>query len=151
MADTQSDAAGGRRWSRVNFSCSDEVWSAAKKKWQKQIRQYPTWTRWLEAAFAEKTARKRAELGMTEFEPAPDRLPPGRRIPPEQAGTRPRRSFSCDVQVWDHARDTWWAEAELYPAWSDWAEEAVQEKVDSDEPAVPTGSTNKDRVASKTS
>lgn len=94
---------------------------------------------------AEKTARKRDELGVTEFEPGPDRLPPGRRVPPEPAGTRPRRSFSCDVEVWNAARSAWWAEVEVYPAWSDWAEEAVREKLPEDEPAATT-----ERVSSKT-
>ncbi|WP_246003246.1 hypothetical protein [Nocardia tenerifensis] len=132
----------------MNFSCSDEVWSAAKKTWQAQIRRYPTWTSWLEAAFVEKTARKRAELGMTEFDPAPDRLPPGRRFTPEQAGTRPRRAFSCDVRIWDDARGAWWAEAERYSAWSDWAEEAVQEKIDRDRVAGAAEAT--DTLTSKT-
>ncbi|BAD60631.1 MULTISPECIES: hypothetical protein [Nocardia] len=150
MADTQSDAAGGRRWSRENFSCSDEVWGAAKKKWGQQLRQYPTWTGWLEAALAEKTARTRQKLGISTFEPAPDRLPPGRRTPPDQAGTRPRRSFSCSVEVWQDARNAWWAEAESYPAWSDWAEEAVAEKAESDERSTQSESTE-DKISSKTS
>ena len=131
MADTQSDAPERRRWSRENFSCSDQVWGAAKKKWGQQLRQYPTWTGWLESALAEKTERTREKLGLSVFESAPDRLPPGRRTPPDQAGTRPRRSFSCSVEVWRDARDAWWAEAESYPAWSDWAEEAVHEKTES--------------------
>ncbi|MBC7302093.1 MULTISPECIES: hypothetical protein [Nocardia] len=142
MADTQSDETEMPTKGRTNFSCSNEVWSEAKKQWQKQIRQFPTWAGWLDAAFASKTARKRAELGLTEYEPAPDRLPPGRRVPPEQAGTRPRRSYSGDTKIMADARATWWAEAELYPAWSDWAEEALAEQLPRREttPATPTES-----------
>ncbi|GGK68925.1 hypothetical protein [Nocardia camponoti] len=113
---------------RSSFSATDEVWNAAKTEWMRRRRDYPAWAEWLEAALDEKSARVRAALGVDELEPAPDRLPPGRRTTESGTAGRKRRSFTCTPRTWERARAAWWAQAELYPALTDWIEEAIEEK-----------------------
>lgn len=117
---------------RQSFSCTQEIWDQAKQAWRQERRQYPAWTEWLEAALDEKAQAVRASLGVTAqnpLPPAPDRLPTGRRTPPPTQIDRGRRSFTCDPAVWAAARAAWWAEDDQYPAWTDWVEEAISEKV----------------------
>ncbi|MGW5569789.1 hypothetical protein ACWEVD_01195 [Nocardia thailandica] len=123
---------------RSSFSATDEVWNAAKGAWVAERRQYPTWAEWLETALAEKAARVRAALGNDSLPAAPDRLPPGRRSAEGPAG-RKRRSFTCTPQVWQEARDAWWAQSSQYWTLTDWIEEAIAEKAAA-APAAPAES-----------
>ena len=114
---------------RESFSCTVEVWNDAKAAWTRVRRTYPAWTEFIEAASGEKAERVRSRLGVTELEPAPDRLPTGRRVPaPTVTARDASKSFSCAPAVWADARAAWWAEQDDYPAWSDWCEEALSEK-----------------------
>mgnify|MGYP005990194789 CR=1 FL=1 len=116
-------------WARTrqSFSCTDQVWEDAKAAWDSVRREYLAWTQWLEAALALKSAAVRAELGRGVLDPAPDRLPTGRRIAADSPPGRKRRAFTCSPTVWAQARAAWWAQEESYPAWSDWVEEAIVE------------------------
>lgn len=145
--ESQSGAGGSKKnkidpskWKRrrESFSCTEEVWAAAKVAWREERTQYPAWTDWLEAALDEKTRSVRDALGIPadqELPPAPDRLPTGRRTLRPMADTgkretvkRGRRSFTCSPEIWADARAAWWAEDEEYPSWTDWIEEAITEK-----------------------
>lgn len=118
-----------RSWARTrqSFSCTDQVWEDAKAARNLVRREYLTWTQWLEAALAFKSAAVRAELGRDMLDPAPERLPTGRRIAADAPSGRKRRAFTCAPAVWAQARAAWWAQEESYPAWSDWVEEAIVE------------------------
>ena len=121
--------ATGNSWARTrqSFSCTDQVWGDAKAAWSSVRRDYLAWTQWLEAALALKAATVRAELGRSVLDPAPERLPTGRRIAADAPTRRSRRAFTCSPEVWAQARAAWWAQEGSYPAWSDWVEEAIVE------------------------
>lgn len=121
--------AASSSWARTrqSFSCTDQVWGDAKAAWSSVRREYLAWTLWLEAALAIKAAAVRTELGRGVLDPAPERLPTGRRIAADAPTGRSRRAFTCSPEVWAQARAAWWAQEESYPAWSDWVEEAVVE------------------------
>lgn len=134
-AEPRNLDAPGKDWrrNRQSFSCTDAVWDRAKATWKTQRRQYPAWTEWLEAALDEKAESVHAALGVTAaspLPPAPDRLPPGRRTPSDSLVGRSRRAFTCAPAIWTAARAAWWTEEDSYPAWTDWIEEAIREKVD---------------------
>lgn len=121
--------AAGSSWARTrqSFSCTDRVWTDAKAAWSSVRREYLAWTQWLEEALAIKAETVRTELGRGVLDPAPDRLPTGRRIAADAPTGRTRRAFTCSPEVWAQARAAWWAQEEMYPAWSDWVEEAIAE------------------------
>lgn len=124
---------------RESFSCTEEIWEAAKSAWSAVRREYPAWTEWLEAALEEKTQAVHADLGVTELDPAPPRLPTGRRTPAATTVDRERRSFTCAPVIWANARAAWWAQEAAYPSWTDWVEEAIAEKAaKTAEPATTT-------------
>lgn len=126
--DMQTDRAARRQ--RCSFSCSDDVWDAAKAAWARQRRNYWVWTEWLEEAIEEKIARTKEQLGIDTFDPAPTRLPPGRRPDSDAPYGRKRRSFTCVPEVWNEAKDVWWAQVDDYPMWTDWLEDALAEKAE---------------------
>ncbi|MBY6414824.1 hypothetical protein HQ346_24805 [Rhodococcus sp. BP-252] len=121
--------AAGSSWARTrhSFSCTDQVWGDAKAAWSSVRREYLAWTQWLEAALTLKAAAVRAELGRSVLDPAPERLPTGRRVAADAPTGRSRRAFTCSPEVWAQARAAWWTQEESYPAWSDWVEEAIVE------------------------
>ncbi|MDJ0363113.1 hypothetical protein [Rhodococcus sp. H29-C3] len=127
-----STPAGRPAWSREreSFSCTDQAWDEAKAAWGSVRRDYLTWALWLETALANKTAAVKAELNTEVLEPAPERLPTGRRTAAAAPIRRKRRAFTCAPDVWKQARAAWWVQLELYPALSDWIEEAIVEMTD---------------------
>ncbi|WP_072713722.1 hypothetical protein [Rhodococcus rhodnii] len=112
-----------------SFSCSDEVWDTAKSAWSACAHDFPAWAWWLETALAAK-ADETAARHPGGLEPAPAKLPPGRRERTSSTPDRTRRSFTCRREVWDRARAAWWTEQEQYPSFTEWAEEALTEAVE---------------------
>lgn len=115
-------------WSRErqSFSCTDEVWAAAKQAWAEQLEEHPAWTDWVETALAEASARTAEEFGS--LRTAPARIPPGRRDGSAPGPQRRRRSFTCQPHIWSAARNAWWTEVSHYPQLSDWIEAALAAK-----------------------
>lgn len=108
---------------RQSFSCTDEVWDAAKEAWMADVHQHPAWTDWLEDVLDRAAEAVRADVG--ELASAPARIPPGRRSGTQTAPSRRRRSFTCRPDVWSRARDAWWTQVADYPQLSDWIETAI--------------------------
>ncbi len=112
---------------RESFSCTDEVWSAAKTAWLADLDTHPAWTHWLEAALAEATDGTRTAHG--ELRPAPAKIPTGRREPaPAGSAPKARRSFTCRPDIWAAARDAWWTDRDTHPQFSDWICDAITAK-----------------------
>lgn len=111
---------------RQSFSCTDDIWDAAKQAWSDQIDKHPAWTDWLESALAEGAARTKQSLH--ELKPAPARIPPGRRQHDGTRTHRRRRSFTCQPEIWQMVRDAWWTESGGRSQLSDWIEAAIAAK-----------------------
>lgn len=111
---------------RQSFSCTDDVWTAAKHAWTHDMYRYPAWTDWVETAIAEATDRTERDAGP--LRTAPARIPPGRRDGSTPGPHRRRRSFTCQPHIWAAARNAWWTEVARYPQLSDWIEVALATK-----------------------
>lgn len=114
---------------RQSFSCTDEVWDAAKRAWSANLDSHPAWTDWLEHALDAAAQRVYDDIG--ELKTAPARIPPGRRSAATPGGRR-RRSFTCRPDVWTNVRNAWWTQVAHYPQLSDWIETAIATQTDLD-------------------
>lgn len=112
---------------RQSFSCTDDIWNAAKHAWADQLDEHPAWTDWLETAIAEAVDTTHALHG-GQLASAPARIPPGRRDGTTAGPPRRRRSFTCQPHIWAGARDAWWTERRTYPQLSDWMQAAIATK-----------------------